>query len=506
MLVHHAVQELDCDTLIIGIPRPSKRLESRSIPLVLTARAVDQQLDGLITSICVQGEFKGNLGETTQIYTMDKLAVRRVVLLGLGPQEALQSHTFRRACGIGIRFAQSKGARRVALALDVQAGGVEEAAALQAAVEGVLLATYTFKKYQTAPTSTQKVEQLQFLVSAPDQPSQHEALRQGIAMARASNFARDLVNEPSDVLTPTELANRTRVMARQFELECEVLDRAQMANLGMGGLLAVTRGSVEAPQFIILHYRGRPRNNTKDIALIGKGVTFDSGGLSLKTVQGMETMKGDMAGGAAVIGAMQVVAALKPEINVTALVPATENMVDGASFRPGDILRLMNGKTIEIVNTDAEGRLALADALSYAVKEGYTTLIDIATLTGSCRTALGMKRAGLFCNRHELEAELMSTGEAVGEKLWPMPLDDDYLDLIESPIADMRQTGGRFGGAITAAKVLEHFVGTARWGHLDICGLEINETRSVFQEAGATGFGTRLLATFLLNRAKQVVR
>jgi leucyl aminopeptidase len=218
----------------------------------------------------------------------------------------------------------------------------------------------------------------------------------------------------------------------------------------------------------------------------------------------MEEMKGDMSGGAAVIGAMQIIGALKAEINVLGLVPATENMPDGAAYHPGDILRLMNGKTIEIVNTDAEGRLALADALSYAVREGCSPIIDIATLTGACIVALGAKRAGLFCNDDELRDELMEVGEFAGERFWPMPIDDDYQELIESHIADIKQTGGSNGGAITAAKILEHFVGEARWAHLDIAGAEFAESKSSFMEPGASGFGARALADLVLKWAAKV--
>ncbi|HET8843682.1 MAG TPA: leucyl aminopeptidase, partial [Ktedonobacteraceae bacterium] len=303
--------------------------------------------------------------------------------------------------------------------------------------------------------------------------------------------------------TPGEMAARATSLAQKFDLECTILEREQMEASGMGGLLAVAKGSTELPKMIILRYRGAPEKADKEVALVGKGVTFDSGGLSLKTGPGMETMKGDMAGGAAVIGAMHAIALLKPALNVTAIVPATENMPDGASFHPGDILRLMNGKTIEIVNTDAEGRLILADALSYAVQQGCSTIIDVATLTGGCHVALGGKRAGLFCNNTTLRDDLMYAGDITGEKLWPLPIDAEYLEMIESSIADVRQTGGRYGGAITAAKVLEHFVGETDWAHLDIAGLEFSESRRSFLDAGATGFGARLLATYVLNIAEK---
>jgi leucyl aminopeptidase len=401
-----------------------------------------------------------------------------------------------------VRFAQSKGAHQIALALGEQERGASLAADLQAVVEGALLATYSFKKYLSTQNNGAHVEKLWFLSKDEQSKRQQGALRQGIIASAGANFARDLVNEQPAVLTPSELANRACAMAEQFGLGATILDRPQMEELGMGGLLGVAQGSIQAPKFIILRYQGAPESSAT-LALVGKGITFDSGGLSLKSAEGMSSMKGDMGGGAAVIGAMQIIAASKPAINVLGLVPASENMPDGAAFRPGDILRLMNGKTIEIINTDAEGRLALADALSYAVKEGCSPIIDIATLTGACVVALGAKRAGLFANDDELRDTILAAGEAAGEKFWPLPLDDEYQELIESSIADIKQTSGRYGGAIGAAKILEHFVGTARWAHLDIAGMEFTEGKSSFIESGATAFGARALAELVLRLAEK---
>ncbi|HEU5375970.1 MAG TPA: leucyl aminopeptidase [Ktedonobacteraceae bacterium] len=502
-LINQAVRDLACDTLIVGAARAGKGSEGKRTILSPAAGEVDQVLDGLLTSIYENGEFKGNLGEITQIYTLGKMAARRVLMVGLGNEDQIHSHTFRRASGIAVRHAQSKGASQVALALEMADDRVDPAEALQAMVEGALLGVYSFSKYQTMRTNGHSIEQIQFVNKNATSQTLQAALSRGQVMAEAANFTRDLVNEQPAILTPGELANRAYTMAQQFGLECEILDRPQMEELGMGGLLAVARGSAEPPKFIILHYRGAPQSTSKTLALVGKGITFDSGGLSLKTGEGMVTMKGDMGGAAAVIGAMQIIAALKPAINVTALVSSSENMPDGAAFRPGDVLRLMNGKTIEIVNTDAEGRLVLADALSYAVKEGYEPIIDIATLTGACAVALGGKRAGLFCNDNQLRDELMAAGEITGEKFWPMPIDEDYQENIESHIADIKQTGGRLGGAINAAKILEHFVGTAQWAHLDMASMVFVDGKSAFMGHGASGFGARALATLALQRAEK---
>lgn len=502
-LVKQAIRESACDVLVVGVARSNQGAEGRQPVLSAAAREVDQLLDGLLTTMYENGEFKGNVGEIVQVYTMGKMATRRVLVAGLGNVEQIQVHTLRRVSGMAVRFVKGKGASQVALALEMADGVGNSDEAFQAIVEGALLSVYSFSKYQTMHPNGNGIEQIQFLSTQAESAGRQEALKRGKAMAEAANFAREMINEQPAVLTPSEMANRASEMARQFGLECEVLDRPQMVELGMGGLLAVGQGSATPPKFIILRYRGAPQSSAPTLALVGKGITFDSGGLSLKTGEGMVTMKGDMGGAAAVLGAMQVVGALKPAINVTAFVSSSENMPDGASFRPGDILRIMNGKTIEIVNTDAEGRLVLADALSYAVREHCSPIIDAATLTGACVVALGPVRAGLFCNDDELRDQLMAAGESTGEKLWPMPLDDDYQEKIESSIADIKQTGGRAGGAIMAAKILEHFVGEAKWAHLDIAGMEFLEGKAAFMGPGASGFGARALATLILQRAAQ---
>lgn len=496
-LIYQATKDVVCDALIIGVTMPEMGGENRTITLSALTQEVDQALDGLISEMYTRNEIKGSIGEVTQIYTMGKLAARSVIVAGLGSVNKLQAHTFRRASGIATRFAQKRGASQIVLAL-----GERSATELQAAVEGALLGAYSFTKYLTLQKSKQRIERIQFLSKEAENHTWQEALKRGIVMADGANFARDLVNEQPAILTPSELARRANAMTGNTDLECTILEPAQMKALGMGGLLAVGRGSAEEQRLVILRYRGAPEKQEQEIALVGKGVTFDAGGLSIKSAAGMQDMKGDMGGGAAVLGAMRIIATLKPHINVLALVPATENMVDGAAYHPGDILRLMNGKTIEIVNTDAEGRLILADALSYAVKEGCSPIIDIATLTGGAHIALGGKRAALFCNDDRLSQELLAAGASTGEKFWALPLDEEYQELIESHIADIKQTGGKYGSAISAAKILEHFVGQASWAHLDIAGLEFVEEKQPFMEKGATGMGARVLAELVLRQAE----
>ncbi len=495
------VQDIACDALVVSVAIQKEERQASTVALSKTASRVDHLLGGLISEMYAAGEFKGSLGELTTIHSMGKLAAKRVVIVGLGVRSKISPQALRRASATAARHLQNTGAHSIVLALDWDEG--EQL--VQAEVEGALAGLYTFRKYLRAKENSngRGVNQIQILASDAKDSKIQEALHRGTVFAEATNFARDLVNEPPNVLTPTELANRAGAMAKQFELEYQVLDRPQMQELGMGGLLAVSQGSAEPPKFVILRYKGDPQGNNKGMALAGKGITFDSGGISIKPAERMHEMKGDMAGAAAVIAAMQILAVLKPAINVTALVSTTENMPGGSAYRPGDIIRIMNGKTVEILNTDAEGRLVLADAISYAVKEGLSPIIDVATLTGAIVVALGTNMSGVFCNDSELCNEVINAGRAVGEKFWPMPLDDDYEEEILSDLADVRQTGGRPASACKAAKILEQFVDDAHWAHLDIAGTDFVDMKKPYQERGATGFATRTLAELILRRAAE---
>jgi leucyl aminopeptidase len=291
-------------------------------------------------------------------------------------------------------------------------------------------------------------------------------------------------------------------MAEECGLECEVYGPEWMRERGMGALLGVAQGSAQEPRLIVLRYRGDP-DGEPGPALVGKGITFDTGGISIKPAADMDAMKFDMCGGAAVIGAMRAIAALQPRVNVTGLVPTTENMPSGTAYHPGDILRASNGKTIEILNTDAEGRLILADALAYGASLGLAPLVDAATLTGAIVVSLGHIRAGLFSNNQELEGRLTTAADAAGERLWPMPMDSEYDELIRSEVADVKQTGGRAGGSIAAAKVLGHFVADRPWAHLDIAGTAWRDRRDAEGDKGATGFGVRIFAEFVTQLAER---
>ncbi len=497
--ITQAVQEVSTDVLIVSAARKAGK-DEHGVQLSATTSKIDTLLNGLVSELCTNGEFKGGLGELLTLHPMGRLATKRVIVVGLGAQDKITSQSLRRASAIAARHALNTEAHSITLALQWQ----DTQDNVQAEVEGVLLGLYTFRMYKhSEQTSNGKdVSQIAVLTeSSTDTASIERAIEEGQALAEATNFARNLVNEPPNVLTPTELANRAVSMAKQFGLEYEVFDKAKITELGMGGLLGVTQGSAEPPQFIVLRYRGGEATE-KGMALVGKGITFDTGGISIKPAAGMDEMKGDMGGAAAVLGAMQAIATLKPNINVTALVPTCENMPSGTAYRPGDILRISNGKTIEIVNTDAEGRLILADALSYAVKEGLSPIVDLATLTGGIVIALGNITTGVFSNDEQLANDIVAAGRGAGEKFWPLPMDEEYGDAIKSDIADIKQTGGRAASSITAAKILEQFVGDAKWAHLDIAGTSYLDSKKSYQEKGATGVGVRTLAMLARKLAK----
>ncbi|UCC60457.1 MAG: leucyl aminopeptidase [Dehalococcoidia bacterium] len=320
----------------------------------------------------------------------------------------------------------------------------------------------------------------------------------GRVLADATNFARDMINEPGNYMTPSDMVEVARGVASEWGLEFRVIEKEEMEQLGMGALLGVAQGSKQPPKFIIISYRGGG-DGSSTLGLIGKGLTFDSGGISIKPSESMDEMKGDMAGGAAVIAVMKAIAELKPRIDVTGLVPATENLPDGAALKPGDILKAMNGKTIEVVNTDAEGRLILADAICYAKSLGLSPLIDIATLTGACRVALGDICTGAMGNNQELVDKVISTGMDAGEKIWQLPMFDEYKELNKSEVADIKNTGGRYGGAITAAQFLAEFSDDTPWVHLDIAGPSYIKKDQSYLIKGATGAMVRTLVAITIN-------
>lgn len=465
--------------------------------------AVDKALEGAITQLISQGEIKGKLNEITLVHSLGKLPATRVVVTGLGKQQELSPNEVRGAVAETCRWLRKKGIDNIAtVAQGAGINNISPETSAQAITEGALLGLYSFRKYMTKKDDENgEIKSLSITGSKAAKPLLEQGSVRGKVLAEASNLARDMVNEPANYMTPGQMAEIALKLANTHGLEVNILEREQIAQLSMGALLGVAQGSSQPPKFIILNYKGSSSAGT-DIALVGKGITFDSGGLSIKPPEGMSEMKGDMAGGAAVIAAMAAIARLKPKINVTAIVPATENMPDGNAIRPGDILTAMNGKTIEIISTDAEGRLILADALSYTRKLSPKFIIDVATLTGACHVALGNICTGAFGNNQELMDKVLAIGKEAGELIWQMPMYDEYKEQIKSEVADMKNVGNRFGGAITAAKFLAEFIDNVPWVHLDIAGTSDSDKERAHLVKGATGVPVRTLVNLVLSLAE----
>jgi len=438
------------------------------------------------------GEVSGKPGEFTLLHHPDAVKADRVLLAGAGKPEKFEPAELRKLAGAAVRHLKSKSVKTIALAFDSEFAGEEFVAA---AAEGALLGDYEPDRYKTG--NDKKTVDSFALVAGRDGAAQ--SAERGRILAEAQNFARGLVTEPANRMTPANMADAARAMASEYGLNCEVLDREQMAQLGMGALLGVAQGSAEPPVLIVIRYRPAQPASDAHLGLVGKGVTFDTGGISIKPSEGMEKMKYDMAGGAAMIGAMRALAQLKPAIAVTAYIPCVENMPGSRAQRPGDIVAAMSGKTIEVINTDAEGRLILADALVYARRQGCTHLVDAATLTGAIVVALGHLQVGLFSNNDEMRDRVLAASKSEGERMWPMPLDDDYKEYLKSAFADLSNVGGRWGGAITAAYFLKEFAEETPWVHLDIAGTAWLDEGKPYLAKGPTGLPVRTLVRVAMN-------
>ena len=439
---------------------------------------------GQIKEFYDSGEFSGKALEIAVLHHPTGLSAKRLVLAGGGKRDKFTAAELRKLSGAVVRSLKSKGIHGIALALDEPFRSDDFAAA---AVEGAVLADLENDRYKTDPKKNEKhVDSLTVLGGS------QAAIERGRILAEAQNFSRDIANEPANVLTPTVLAGHAKKMASEFGLECEILDQDRMRQLGMGALLGVAQGSAEPPALIVLRYKPAVASSSNDhLGLVGKGVTFDTGGISIKPSDGMEKMRYDMAGGAAVIGAMRAIAQLKPSIPVTALVPTVENMPGSKAQRPGDIVTSLSGKTVEVLNTDAEGRLILIDALTYAKRLGCTHLVDAATLTGAIVVALGSVNIGAFTNDEAFLEKFLVASKAEGEKTWQMPMDEEYKELLKSNFADLHNIGGRSGGSITAAWFIRDFVDDTPWIHLDIAGTAWLDDAKPYMAKGATGVGLR---------------
>lgn len=479
------------DTWVVGAYENTQELPAG-------AALVDASLDGALLALLQSGEFSGKLAELAVVYTLGKAPAGRIILVGLGKEDEFDLESVRRAAGAAVVRARDLGAQQVVCELLGSERARYGAADLaQALVEGALLSQYDYKgRFELKPARNNPQS---LLLTAAD-AAQLLDIEAGMSFAQVAVqgviLARDLVNLPPNTATPTYLSQVAEGIARDYGMKLTVGDREWAQANNMGAFLSVARGAEEPPKFIVLEHNAE-RSDLPTVVLVGKGITFDSGGISLKPGEKMDEMKSDMAGAAAVLATMKCAGELKLPLHLVGITPCTENMPDGRATRPADVVTASNGKTIEIINTDAEGRLILADALVYASRYNPAVVIDLATLTGACVIALGDNMAaGLFANDEPLSQKLVESGQKTFERLWPMPLWDDYKKAIESRYADIKNSGGRYGGVGTSAIFLKQFTDYP-WAHLDIAGMALADKELPYQPAGGTGFGVRLLLDYL---------
>jgi len=478
--------------------------------LAPTTKKLDTAAGAGASKLFKNGTFLGKEGESLLLPLGRDAKAKYLLLLGLGKQSDAKLNTIRNAGGNLIQAATRYRFTKASLQLtDFHFTGASDqddlAQSAQAFVEGILLRDYEFADYKTDKEAVHHMTEISLHGDKGTKAAIERGAGTGETIGNAANFSRSLVNHPPNFKTPTYLAERAQEMAKASDgtMTCKVLDRAQCAKLGMGSFLSVAQGTLTEPKFIVLEYKPKgKKDNLPRVALVGKAITFDTGGISLKPAAGMESMKYDMAGGAGVLGAMKAISELKPDRHVIGIVPATDNMPSGNALHPSDIVRSQSGKSIEIISTDAEGRLILADGLEYAQQFKPDACIDMATLTGAVVIALGSVNAGLMTNNQHLGRQLNRAGRVTNEKLWELPLDKEYGEQIKTPVADMKNSGGREAGSITAGMFLQNFVGDMAWAHLDIAGMAWEEKGKAYMEKGATGFGVRLLTQFVLDFEK----
>jgi leucyl aminopeptidase len=481
------IRDLDADFLVIPV------FENDDLN---GERELDRASGGEYSAAVKRGAFAGKLYE--QLFTPisgDRWKAHRALWVGLGPRAELTAEQLRRAATIGGLAARQRRFGSVAIVVR-SSPAVPVSRAVQALAEGAVLANYEGTSYKTSDDSIAWLDRVELRVAGEVDGS---AVERGRVLAECTNVARALSNEPGNVLTPREFAERAAKLARKADLKVEILDEKKIVDLKMGMLMGVARGSSEPPRLVVLRYEPKKAAHKAVLGLVGKGITFDTGGISIKPSENMDKMKDDMSGGAAVLCAMMAVAKLRAPVRCIGIIPTTENMPGGRAMKPGDILTSAEGKTVEVLNTDAEGRLILGDAMWYARTLGVTHLVDIATLTGACVVALGKTTSGLFGRPAMWVEQVRRASERAGDRSWPMPLFDDYKELLKSEIADFTNTGGRAGGAISAAVFLKEFAGDLPWVHMDIAGTAWAEEAKPYQPKGATGVGVRTLAELALD-------
>ena len=491
-LVTRPFAAIETDTLVSYVFEETDPLQGR-------IAEIDQAAAGLLRKLAKSGELTGKMLEFTLVHAPAGLKTARLLLVGAGKREQYNTAVLRKISGAALRYLKARSVKN--LALLVREGHTSEETA-QAVVEGALAANFETDKYKTDKKNDKNIETVLVAgFSDAERAAGEKGLSKGRIIAEAQNFTRDLVNEPANKLTPRILAERAEAMAKEAGLAVAILDEKKIADLKMGALLSVAQGGVEPPRVIVVTYT--PANlkpGTPVIGLVGKAVTFDTGGISIKPADGMEKMKYDMAGGATMLGVMRALAALKPSVKVICVVPSTENMPGGAAQKPGDIQTAMSGKTIEVLNTDAEGRLILADGVHYAKQLGATHLVDAATLTGAIVVALANVNVGVFGSDQPFTDKLLASSKAAGEKMWQMPIDDDYREFIKGTVADIQNIGsGKGGGAITGAMFIKEFTGDTPWIHLDIAGTAWNDDAKPWLAKGPTGVALRTLVHLVLS-------
>jgi leucyl aminopeptidase len=491
------ISQFEADIVVVNL------FEGVSSPGGATG-AVDRALGGAISQLIALGDIRGKSGELVTIHTFGKTPAPRVLVAGLGKSSEFDVDAVRNLAANVVRQLRRPGISRVATIVHgAGIAGLDPEACAQAIAEGALLGGYRFTRHKAKSNNTSDdTAEIAELVIVENDRGKVDAItaaaERGTVLAQAANLARDLANEPSNHLTPTDLAGRAREVANAASgLEIEVMEREEMERKGMGSLLSVAKGSHQPPKLVCISYRGRG-DDGYDVAFVGKGITFDTGGISIKPAANMEAMKADMTGAASVIAAMQAIAALKPKVNVLAVAPCTENMPGGGASKPGDVVSAMNGRTIEIINTDAEGRLVLADAICYAKELGAKSIVDVATLTGAVSIALGDVCFGLLTNNDGLAKKVEAAAAAAGEKTWRLPMFKEYDDLLKSDVADMKNAGSRGAGTIAGAKFLEPFAGDTPWVHLDIAGVDMAEKDKGWVTKGASGYSVRTLVNLAL--------
>jgi leucyl aminopeptidase len=479
-------QDIDAQALAVAVFKDEKADEG-------FLRDLDTAVGGVVKTVLESEEFKGKEGETLYLHLPSgTLKARRLLLVGVGERGDYQTAKASELAGTAVRVLRGRNVKSIALVPRLE-GDPETVAARS--VEGAIIGLFELDKYRTVDKEQRVVERLIVFVDRADVNALKRGVERGQIVGESVNFARDLANEPGGYMTPTNMAERAQQIASEFNLSIDVLDEARMEQEGMGSLMSVSRGSDQPAKLIVLKYT--PAEPSKDddqlLAFVGKGITFDSGGISLKPGENMELMKYDMTGGATVLGAMRAIGQLKPSIPVLGVAACSENLPSGKATKPGDIVRAMTGKTIEVINTDAEGRLVLADAIAYARKLGATRIIDLATLTGAVSIALGDVNAAVLGTDQALIEEIIVAGKEVGEKFWQLPLDKEYSKQIKSDIADIKNVGGRKAGTITAAAFLKEFADGVAWAHLDIAGTAWGDEAKPFRSKGPTGIAVRTL-------------